>query len=245
MAAGNHTHPGVYEPADATILKSAAIGSTVQGYDADLAAVAGLSTTGLIERTGAGTAGTVTVTVAGKAILDDADAATQILDDADAATQRTTLGVGTGDSPQFAEVNLGHASDTTLARSAAGQVTIEGVAITTASNSQALSNKELTGTQETVHSIVDGATVDINPAQGGIQTWTLGANRTPTATNFAAGQSVMLMINDGTAYAVNWTGIGVVWVGGTEPTLPTSGYGIIELWKVGATVYGASVGNVA
>ncbi len=52
------------------------LGSQVQAYDADLAALAGLSGTGLIERTGAGTAGTVTVTVAGKAILDDADAAT-------------------------------------------------------------------------------------------------------------------------------------------------------------------------
>lgn len=36
-AAYSHTHSGTYEPADATILKSAAIGSTVQGYDADTA----------------------------------------------------------------------------------------------------------------------------------------------------------------------------------------------------------------
>lgn len=62
VAAGNHTHAGVYEPADATILKSANIGSTVQGYDADLAAVAGLATTGLVARTGAGTAAARTIT---------------------------------------------------------------------------------------------------------------------------------------------------------------------------------------
>jgi hypothetical protein len=37
LAAGNHTHTGVYEPADATILKDADIGSTVQGYDAQTA----------------------------------------------------------------------------------------------------------------------------------------------------------------------------------------------------------------
>jgi len=41
------------------LLKEAAIGTTVQGYDADLAAVAALSTTGVINRTGAGTAATV------------------------------------------------------------------------------------------------------------------------------------------------------------------------------------------
>lgn len=96
-----------------------------------------------------------------------------------------------------------------------------------------------------VYAITDGASVDIDPANGGIQTWTLGANRTPTATNFAAGQAVTLMIGDGTAYAVTWSTIGVVWVGGTAPTLPTTGYGVIELWKVSSTVYGAYVGAVA
>jgi hypothetical protein len=41
------------------------------------------------------------------------------------ATLRTSIGVGTGDSPYFTEVNIGNASDTTLARSSAGNVTIE------------------------------------------------------------------------------------------------------------------------
>ena len=67
VAAGDHDHASTYQP-----------------LDSDLTALAGLSTTGLIERTGAGTAGIVTVTTAGKAILDDADA----------AAQRTTLGIG-------------------------------------------------------------------------------------------------------------------------------------------------------
>jgi len=34
VATGDHLHTGVYEPADATILKSSAIGVTVQAYDA-------------------------------------------------------------------------------------------------------------------------------------------------------------------------------------------------------------------
>ena len=41
------------------------------------------------------------------------------------ATLRTSIGVGTGDSPQFTAVNIGDAADTTLARSSAGNVTIE------------------------------------------------------------------------------------------------------------------------
>lgn len=39
---------------------------------------------------------------------------------------RTNLGVGTGDSPQFTAVNVGHASDTTITRSAAGVIAVEG-----------------------------------------------------------------------------------------------------------------------
>jgi len=35
LAIGNHTHTGVYEPADSTILKDADIGVNVQAYDAD------------------------------------------------------------------------------------------------------------------------------------------------------------------------------------------------------------------
>ena len=42
------------------------------------------------------------------------------------ATLRTSIGVGTGDSPQLTAVNVGHASDTTLARSSAGVLTVEG-----------------------------------------------------------------------------------------------------------------------
>lgn len=43
-----------------------------------------------------------------------------------AAGAATNLGLGTGDSPQFTAVNVGHASDTTLARSSAGNLSIEG-----------------------------------------------------------------------------------------------------------------------
>jgi hypothetical protein len=100
-------------------------------------------------------------------------------------------------------------------------------------------------TYENVFTITDGASVDLDPANGTVQLWTLGANRTPTATNFAAGQSMTLMINDGTARTITWTTIGVVWVGGTAPTLATSGYTVIELWEVGTTIYGALVGSVA
>jgi hypothetical protein len=98
---------------------------------------------------------------------------------------------------------------------------------------------------ENVYAVVDAAGVAISPQNGTIQTWTLGASRTPTAGTWIAGESITLMINDGTAYTVTWTTLAITWVGGTAPTLATTGFTVIELWKVGTTIYGALVGSVA
>ena len=98
---------------------------------------------------------------------------------------------------------------------------------------------------ETVYAVVDAAGVALSPTNGTIQTWTLGASRTPTAGTWDAGESMTLMINDGTAYTVTWTTLAVTWVGGTAPTLALTGFTVIELWKVGSTIYGALVGTVA
>ena len=69
-------------------------------------AISGFSSSGAVT-----TSGTITMTVN------------------DAATFRTSIGVGTGDSPQFAAVNVGHATDTTVSRSAAGKIAVEAKAV--------------------------------------------------------------------------------------------------------------------
>lgn len=120
----------------------------------------------------------------------------------------------------------------------------------TLDTAQTLTNKTFSGatlndgyTEEVF--AVSGTTPALSPTNGSIQTWTLTGNSTPTAGTWAAGQSLTLMVADGTAYTVTWTSLPVTWVGGSAPTLPTSGYAVIELWKVGTTIYGASVGDVA
>ena len=115
----------------------------------------------------------------------------------------------------------------------------------------ALTDPVITGAiLEDVYTISDGAAFEIDPGNGSIQLITLGASRTPKATNFASGESVTLMVDDGSAYTLTWTdstfgGSGVVWKtdGGVAPTLNTSGYTVIVLWKVSTQVYGARVGN--
>jgi len=164
------------------------------------------------------------------------------------ASTSTALGVGS--------IELGNASDTTLSRSAAGVLAVEGVVIPSISSTSTLTNKTLTdpaiiGTiLEDIFTITDAAAFEVDPGNGSIQLITLGASRTPKCTNFVAGESVTLMVNDGTAYTITWTDAtwgtgGVIWKGGTAPTLATTGFSVIQFWKVSTQVYGASVGDVA
>jgi len=126
----------------------------------------------------------------------------------------------------------------------------------TLAGTQTLTNKTLTDpaiigtTLEDIFTITDGAAFEVDPGNGSIQLITLGASRTPKCTNMVAGESVTLMVDDGTAYTLTWTDAtwgtgGVVWKtnAGAAPTLNTSGYTVIVLWKVSTQVYGARVGD--
>lgn len=116
-------------------------------------------------------------------------------------------------------------------------------------DAQTLSNKTLvdpaiTGAiLEDLFTITDGAAFEIDPSNGTLQKIVLGASRSPLATNFANGESVLLKIDDGSGFSITWPT--VTWVGGTAPTLATSGWTWVELWKMDNALYGARVGATA
>jgi hypothetical protein len=95
---------------------------------------------------------------------------------------------------------------------------------------------------ERVFTITDGVSVDISPANGTIQMWTLASSRTPTAATFSSGQSVTLMITAG-IYSITWSSVPVIWIGGSAPGLSTSSITTLALWKSGANIYGTSLGS--
>ena len=114
---GSNTHTQID-----TFIASTVIGTTVQAWDADLDAIAALAKTD------------------GNVIV--GNGSTWVAESG--ATARTSLGLGTGDSPQFTAINLGHASDTTIARVSAGLISVEGDTVALLTATQTLTNKTLT-----------------------------------------------------------------------------------------------------
>ena len=82
----------------------------------------------------------------------------------------------------------------------------------------------------------------LDPSNGTIQYKSLTANTTFTE-NFSSGESMTLMLLDGTAYTITWPSVYWVNNGGAAPTLSTSGYTVVALWKRSTTLYGALVGD--
>lgn len=117
----------------------------------------------------------------------------------------TSFSIGTGGVATVGTIELGNANDTTLARSAAGQISIEGVQVVTISNTVTLTNKRIT---QRVQSVSDAATITPNADSDDAvditaiaQAFTI-ANASGTPTNF---QRLTIRIKDnGTARAITW-----------------------------------------
>jgi hypothetical protein len=162
------------------------------------------------------------------------------LDDIDGVFKADGTGTSVG-------LNVGAGKTLSVAGTLSGAA-FDGLA--TLTGTQTLTNKTLDaavlndGYTEEVFAVT-GTTPALSPTNGSIQTWTLSGNSTPTAGTWASGQSLTLMVDDDTAYTIDWSSVDVTWKtnGGTAPTLNTTGFTAIQLWKVDTVIYGARVGD--
>jgi len=98
---------------------------------------------------------------------------------------------------------------------------------------------------------VVGATTVVDVAAGVVAKFTVGQATTVSFTGWAvdagnlkAAQRVWLLITNGAAFAVTWSG--VTWINGGAPTLKAAGVDLVEVFTVdnGVTVYGVHHGIV-
>jgi hypothetical protein len=96
---------------------------------------------------------------------------------------------------------------------------------------------------ENIFAITDASSVALDPDNGMVQTWTLGANRTATD-SLTTGQSMLLIVTASSSnYTLTWPTM--KWSGGSAPTLGGANATAIELFKVGSQLYGATVGDLS
>ena len=118
---------------------------------------------------------------------------------------------------------------------AAGYLAISGGTMT--------GNLTLDAYTEKVATLATSGTITLNPSTG--TTLSCAAAGTVTFTDsLSSGQSISLLLTNGSSYTINWpTTTWVTAAGNTAPTL--SANNTLVFWKISSTLYGALVGKSA
>lgn len=142
----------------------------------------------------------------------------------------TTAGKVSGGAITSGTIAGATAINTSGAITTSGTVTVTGETIL----------KEI---RETVFTLGTSGSIALDPANGGVQTTALSGN--PTFTDsLVTGQSILLVVANGSSYTVTWPTI--TWItanGNVAPTLTSRD--MIAVFKVATTLYGAYLGSYA
>ena len=130
------------------------------------------------------------------------------------ASTSTAIGVGS--------IELGHASDCTIARVGAGQISVEAVVVPTISSTNTLTNKRITKrvvtTTDDSTAVIDVDVTDVYELSAVANATTISTTGTPTD-----GQQIMIRLKDaGGAKGLTWDGVFVA-IGVTLPTTTVAG----------------------
>ena len=159
----------------------------------------------------------------------------------------TTIGASTAAAGSFTALTASGAAVMSSTLAVTGASTFSSTLVVSGAatfSSTAVMSGDVTFGGAIDEKVYDLSGTEINPSNGTIQYKTLSGATTFTDA-LVEGESVTLMIDDGTAYTVAWPTMTWVNNGGIAPTLATSGYTTVSLWKVSSTLYGALVGNGA
>jgi hypothetical protein len=86
-------------------------------------------------------------------------------------------------------------------------------------------------------------TTELDPANGTWQRVTLTGNITSLTDNVSEGEAISLAIDDGATNTISWPTIQWENNAGSAPTLATSGFTRVVIWKENSTLYGLLVGD--
>lgn len=212
---------GTLQNGGSNVLVDSDIGSTVQAYDATILVDADIG---------------VSVQAYDATILVDADIGVSVQGyDADTAKYDDTTANFTG--------TLQNGGSNVVVDSDIG-VTVQAYDADTAKLdvAQTFSAQQTFGEiKETTYTLGTSGSLALNPANGSIQTSVLTGN--PTFTDsLEAGQTLVLMLENGASYTVTFPTMTWVTSGGNAaPTLTAKD--TIVFWKISTTLYGAYVGS--
>ena len=165
----------------------------------------------------------------------------------DAASFRTAIGAGAGTGSVTSVSGTGTVSGLTLSGTvtSSGSLTLGGsiTGFLPTAGGTMTGNLTLAAYTETVYTLGTSGSLALNPANGTVQSCAAAGTVTFTD-SLSSGQSISLLLTNGSTYTINWPTI--TWVtsaGNTAPTL--SANNTLVFWKISSTLYGALVGKSA